>query len=78
MSDASLYLRYVANCLRAQMLYPTAFLLRFASQFLITISELGGLFALFARFKHIGSWHFAEIALFYGAVSTSFALAEMT
>jgi ABC-2 type transport system permease protein len=60
------------------MLYPTAFMLRFASQFLITISEFGGLFALFARFRHIGHWHFADVALFYGAVSTSFALAEMT
>ena len=78
MSAATLYLRYLASCLRAQMLYPTAFLLRFASQFLITLTEFGGLFALFARFKHIGAWHFADIALFYGAVSTSFALAEMT
>jgi viologen exporter family transport system permease protein len=78
MSGPMLYLRYAANCLRAQMLYPTAFLLRFVSQFLVTITEFGGLFALFARFGHIGGWHFAEIALFYGAVSTSFALAEMT
>ena len=78
MSAASLYLRYVVNCLRAQMLYPTTFMLRFASQFLITITEFGGLFALFARFRHIGAWHFADIALFYGVVSTSFALAEMT
>src|SRR5690348_7477473 len=60
------------------MLYPTAFLLRFASQFLVTIVEFAGVFALFARFGHIGSWHFADIALFYGVISTSFALAEMT
>jgi ABC-2 type transport system permease protein len=78
MSGLSLYLRYVANCLRAQMLYPTAFLLRFASQFLITIVEFAGVFALFARFGHIGSWHFADVALFYGVISTSFALADMT
>jgi ABC-2 type transport system permease protein len=78
MNGPLLYLRYAANCLRAQMLYPTAFLLRFASQFLITIAEFGGLFALFVRFGHIGGWHFAQIALFYGAVSTSFAFAEMT
>ena len=78
MGAPRLYLRYLANCLRAQMLYPTAFLLRFGTQFLVTIVEFGGLFALFARFGHIGSWHFAEIALFYGVISTSFALAEMT
>jgi len=73
-----LYSRYVANCLRAQMLYPTAFLLRFVSQFFITLTEFGGVFALFARFGHIGSWRFAEIALFYGVISTSFGLADMT
>jgi ABC-2 type transport system permease protein len=78
MNAFALYLRYVTNCLRAQMLYPTAFLLRFVSQFLVTIIEFGGLFALFVRFRHIGSWHFADIALFYGVISTSFALAEMT
>ena len=78
MNGLGLYLRYISSCLRAQMLYPTAFLLRFGSQLLITITEFGGVFALFARFRHIGSWHFADIALFYGSVSTSFALAEMT
>lgn len=78
MSGLRLYWLYVSNCLRAQMLYPTAFLLRFVTQFLVTIVEFGGLFALFARFGHIGSWHFADIALFYGVISTSFALAEMT
>lgn len=78
MASLTLYFRYVANCLRAQMLYPTAFVLRFVSQFLVTIAEFGGVFALFARFGHIGGWHFADIALFYGVISTSFALAEMT
>ncbi len=78
MNGVALYLRYIANCLRAQMLYPTAFMLRFGSQFLITLTEFGGLYALFARFGHIGGWHFAEIALFYGVISTSFAFAEMT
>jgi len=78
MNGLALYLRYVASCLRAQMLYPTAFILRFASQFLITIFEFGGVFALFARFGHIGGWHFADVALFYGVISTSFALAEMS
>jgi ABC-2 type transport system permease protein len=78
MNGFALYLRYIVNCLRAQMLYPTAFLLRFGSQFLITLTEFGGLYALFVRFGHIGGWHFAEIALFYGVISTSFAFAEMT
>jgi ABC-2 type transport system permease protein len=78
MNGFRLYLRYIRNCLRAQMLYPTAFLLRFVSQFVITITEFGGLYALFLRFSHIRGWTFPEIALFYGVVSVSFALADTT
>lgn len=78
MSGLRLYLRYIENCLRAQMLYPTAFSLRLVTQFLITITEFGGLFALFARFGHIKGWTFPEIALFYGVVSVAFAVADTT
>ena len=78
MNGLWLYLSFIRNCLRAQMLYPTAFCLRLGSQFLITFTEFGGLFALFARFNHIRGWSFPEIALFYGVVSVSFALADTT
>ncbi|HEX2591699.1 MAG TPA: ABC-2 family transporter protein, partial [Rhizomicrobium sp.] len=59
-------------------LYPTAFLLRWVTQFLVTFVEFGGLYALFARFHHIRGWTFPEIALFYGVISTSFAIADMS
>ncbi|MEI9997096.1 MAG: ABC-2 family transporter protein [Rhizomicrobium sp.] len=78
MNEFALFRCYVRNCLRAQMLYPNAFLLRLASQFLITITEFGGLYALFARFGHIKGWTFAEVALFYGVVSTAFSLCDMS
>lgn len=78
MNGFALYLSYIRNGLRAQMLYPTAFLLRFGSQFVITITEFGGLYALFARFNHIRGWTFPEIALFYGVVSIAFAIADTT
>jgi ABC-2 type transport system permease protein len=78
MSELGLYLVYIRNGLRAQMLYPTAFSLRLVTQFLVTIVEFGGVFALFARFSHIRGWHFPEIALFYGVVSTAFGIADMT
>lgn len=78
MNGLRLYLSYIRSCLRAQMLYPTAFLLRLVSQFVITITEFGGLYALFVRFSHIHGWTFPEIALFYGVVSISFALADTT
>lgn len=78
MNGFALYLRYIRNCLRAQLLYPTAFLIRFGTQFFVTIVEFGGLYALFARFRHIQGWHFAEIALFYGIAGVAFALCDMT
>ena len=78
MGEFALFLRYVRNCLRAQMLYPTAFLLRLVTQFTVTIVEFGGLWALFARFGHVRGWTFPEIALFYGVVSTAFSLVDMS
>ncbi len=78
MGEFALFLRYLRNCLRAQMLYPNAFLLRLVSQFFVTIIEFGGLYALFIRFGHIKGWHFAEVALFYGIVSTAFSLCDMS
>jgi ABC-2 type transport system permease protein len=78
MNGFRLYLAYIRNCLRAQMLYPTAFSLRLGSQFVITLTEFGGLWALFARFNRIHGWSFPEIALFYGVVSISFALSDTT
>jgi len=78
MGEPRLFLRYLANGLRGQMLYPTAFLLRLVTQFLVTLVEFGGLYALFVRFHHIRGWTFAEIALFYGVISTSFAIADMS
>ncbi len=77
MGAAALYASYLRNCLRAQMLYPTAFLLRLVTQFLVTVVEFAGVFALFARFSHIRGWHFPEVALFYGVVSTAFGFADM-
>ena len=53
MSGLHLYWRYLVNGLRAQMLYPTAFMLRLVTQFLVTIVEFGGLYALFARFNQV-------------------------
>jgi ABC-2 type transport system permease protein len=76
--EIALFFRYLRNGLRGQMLYPTAFLLRLTSQFFVTIVEFGGLWALFARFSHLNGWNFAEVALFYGIVSTAFSLCDMS
>jgi ABC-2 type transport system permease protein len=76
MDGLRLYGRYLAVSLRSQMLYPSAFVLRFVSQFLTTVVEFGGVWVLFARFSHVRGWSFAQVALFYAITSTAFALAD--
>jgi ABC-2 type transport system permease protein len=76
MNGLALYGRYVLVSLRSEMLYPASFLFRLVSQFLVTVIEFAGLWALFARFKHVGGWSFAEVAVFYAVASIAFAIAD--
>ncbi|MBV9330290.1 MAG: ABC-2 family transporter protein [Alphaproteobacteria bacterium] len=78
MGSLALYLRYMRVSLRAMMLYPNAFLLALGSNFTANIIEFAGVWALFARFRHVLGWHFAEVALFYAVINISFSLADVT
>ena len=51
MSGFSLYGRYVAASIRAQMAYPAGLALMTAGSFLITVVEFIGVWALFGRFS---------------------------
>jgi len=70
-----LYGRYVGASLRSQMQYPGAFLLTSVGAFAATGIDFIAVWALFSRFRQIGGWQFGEIALFYGVIGVSFALA---
>jgi ABC-2 type transport system permease protein len=72
-----LYGRYAASSMKAQMQYPTSFLFLSLGQFLSTIIEFVGISALFNRFQSLGEWTLPQVALFYGTVNISFALADM-
>lgn len=76
MSGFGMFWRYLGVGVRGQMLYPDAFLLRLCSQFVVTIVEFAGVWALFARFHHVRGWSFAEVALFYAMASMAFALGD--
>ena len=69
MNALRLYGRYVAASLRAQFAYPGTLALMSAGQFLVTVIEFAGGWALFKRFGTIGGWRLGEVALFYGFVS---------
>ena len=47
-----------------------------SGQFVITGLEFVGIWALFARFGRIRGWTLEEVALFYGMISISFAIAD--
>jgi ABC-2 type transport system permease protein len=76
MDALSLCGRYWAASLRGQMQYPTAFLLLALAQFVNTAVGFVGVWALFARFGHVGGWRLGEVALFYGLIVIAFAAAD--
>jgi viologen exporter family transport system permease protein len=72
-----LYARYTAASIKGQMQYPASFVLLSIGQFLSTIIEFIGIWALFSRFQALGGWTLPQVALFYGAVNIAFALADI-
>jgi len=76
MNGVGLYRRYVGASIRAQMLYPGSFLMIAGGQFVTTLTEFLGLWALFLRFGQIRGWKLPEVAIFYGTISVSFAIAD--
>jgi ABC-2 type transport system permease protein len=78
MGSLALYLRYARVSLRGLMLYPNSFLLGLAGNFTANAVEFVGVWALFARFKHVLGWNFVEVALFYGMINMSFSIADVS
>jgi ABC-2 type transport system permease protein len=72
-----LYACYAKASIKGQMQYPASFVLLSIGQFLSTIVEFIGIWALFSRFHSLGSWTLPQVALFYGTVNISFAIADM-
>jgi ABC-2 type transport system permease protein len=72
-----LYGCYAAASIKGQMQYPASFVLLSIGQFLSTIVEFVGIWALFRRFEGLGSWTLPQVAVFYGTVNIAFALADM-
>jgi ABC-2 type transport system permease protein len=73
---ANIYCRYAAISLRGQMQYRASFLMMAAGHFLLTGIEFFGIWAMFHRFGSLRGWTLPEVALLYGLVNVSFALAE--
>lgn len=76
MNAFHLYWRYIAISIKSQMEYKVSFLMQVIGNLLGTSIEFFGIWALFSRFNQIGGWTLAEVALFYGLVNLSFAVAD--
>ena len=76
MNALGLYGRYLATSLRAQGAYPGSLMMMISGQFLVTVIEFIGIAAMFQRFGHIGAWRLGDVALFYGLISITFAIAD--
>jgi ABC-2 type transport system permease protein len=73
---ARLYLRYLAVSMRTQLEYRVSFALFSLAQFLAIGVELLGVWALLDRFGAVRGWALRELALLFGLVNVSFAVAE--
>jgi ABC-2 type transport system permease protein len=72
----SLYWQFVMVSLKSQMQYRASFLFSALGQFLATGIEIVGIWALFERFGSLTQWTLPQVAMFYGVVHCSFALAD--
>ena len=71
-----LYAKLLMISLRAQMEYRASFIMQSLGNFLITGVEFLAVCVLFGRFGQVDGWSLPEVALLYGLVSISFAVAE--
>ena len=72
----AMYWRLAVVSIKAQMQYKVSFIVSIVAQFLVTIIEVAGIWALFARFGRLEHWGVADVCFFYGTVNIAFALAE--
>jgi ABC-2 type transport system permease protein len=73
----SLYWRLIGARIRSQMQYKASFWLELVGFAVVTGLEFTVILLLFGRFRAVGGWGVAEVALLYGISSTALGLAEM-
>lgn len=76
MNSLRLYFSYIKLTIVSQMEYKTSFILMTTGNFILQIIEFIGVLALFSRFGNIKGWNLYEVAVFYGLISSSFAISE--
>ncbi|MCK5737642.1 ABC-2 family transporter protein [bacterium] len=67
---------YAGISFRAQMQYKASFLLQSVANLVGSGLDILAIWVLFDRFGHLKGWTLPEVALFYGMIHISFAIAE--
>jgi ABC-2 type transport system permease protein len=75
LNSVILYLKFAGINIRSQMQYRASFVMVATGNFVIQFIEFIGISVLFSRFGTLKGWNVAEIALFYGIINISFAVA---
>jgi viologen exporter family transport system permease protein len=73
-----LYARLASASLRSHMQYRGSFALRSTIDFGVIVSDLAPVWVLARYFGNLDGWTFAELALLYGMVATSWGIVEVT
>lgn len=73
-----LYFKLIGVSMRMQMQHRASFLMLSTAFFLSTFVDILGIWVLFDRFEMVKGWTIKEVALLYGIMNISFAIAEST
>ncbi len=71
-----LYLQYIRLVIKSFLQYRASMWLTTIGQFFVSFFAFFGIYLLFERFDNIAGWTFAEVALCFAVVQTSFAITE--
>ena len=70
------YRSMIRVSLRGQMQYRASFVIQTIGHLAATSVEFVAIYFLFQRFSHLDEWKLPEVAVFFGLISFSFAIAD--
>src|SRR5258708_3471142 len=71
-----LYGSYAGISMRGQMQYRASFLMQAIGGFFNSCLEFAAIWMLFDRFGHLKGWTLPQMAMLYGMISVTFAIAD--
>ncbi len=76
MNDIGMYFKLIGMSVQSQLQYRASFIMMSLGLAVVVFIEFLAIWVLFDRFGSLRGWTLAEVGLFYGAIHSSFAVAE--